>query len=342
MMPKVSVIVPVYDVEKFLPRCLNSLQNQTLQHIEIILVDDESPDNCPAMCDMYQKQDERIKVIHKKNGGLGYARNSGMEIATGEYIAFVDSDDYVELDSYETMYRLAKAYNVDIVKAEKINEGANGEITNKVDKFLTREGYFEGEELRGELLYPIFGMLPNEGGDRYATCSCATGIYRHEFLDMLNIKFDSEKNFISEDLLFMLKVLGQAESAYVVNKRFYHYIVNDKSLTHVYRPDRFKKEIILYNECINRLIQMGYYSKCKIRLYRHLLIRTRKAIKRELIGNPQKKQAVNNVREMLKCEEIQKVFEKYDASALPIKYKIIYYMMKYRLVWAMKILKTKL
>ncbi|MDR2834406.1 MAG: glycosyltransferase, partial [Streptococcaceae bacterium] len=87
--PKISIIVPVYNVEKYLPQCMDSLLNQTLTNIEIILVDDGSPDNCPAMCDEYAKQDNRVKVVHKENGGLGYARNSGLEIANGEYITFV-------------------------------------------------------------------------------------------------------------------------------------------------------------------------------------------------------------------------------------------------------------
>ncbi len=99
----ISVIVPVFRVEKFLDQCVRSIQNQTYKDLEIILVDDGSDDNCPAMCDAYAKEDRRIKVIHKKNGGLSDARNAGLEIATGEYIAFVDSDDYIATDMYEKM-----------------------------------------------------------------------------------------------------------------------------------------------------------------------------------------------------------------------------------------------
>ena len=104
MHPSVSIIVPVYGVEKYLDRCVESLVKQTLTDIEIILVDDGSPDNCPRMCDDWAHRDSRIKVIHKPNAGQGFARNSGIEIATGEYIAFVDSDDYVEPDTYATLY----------------------------------------------------------------------------------------------------------------------------------------------------------------------------------------------------------------------------------------------
>ena len=101
---KVSVIVPVYNVEKYLDRCLDSIINQTLNEIEIILVDDGSTDSSGEKCDEYKKKDLRIKVIHKKNKGLGYARNSGLEVATGKYIAFVDSDDYIDRRMFESLY----------------------------------------------------------------------------------------------------------------------------------------------------------------------------------------------------------------------------------------------
>lgn len=101
---KVSIIVPIYNVEKYLDRCMQSLLNQTLKEIEIVLVDDGSPDNCPKMCDEYAKKDSRVKVVHKQNAGLGYARNSGLENATGEYVAFVDSDDYVDINAYEMSF----------------------------------------------------------------------------------------------------------------------------------------------------------------------------------------------------------------------------------------------
>lgn len=100
----ISVIVPIYNVEKYLQRCVDSIINQTYRNLEIILVNDGSPDNCPKMCDDYAKKDSRIKVVHKENGGLSDARNVGMEVATGEYISFIDSDDWIELNMIELLY----------------------------------------------------------------------------------------------------------------------------------------------------------------------------------------------------------------------------------------------
>lgn len=113
-MPLISIIVPVYKVEKYLDRCVNSLINQTYKNIEIILVDDGSPDNCPVMCDKWAENDNRIKVIRKQNGGVSSARNVGLNIAAGEYIGFVDSDDWVDEDMYSHLFFLIEAYNADI------------------------------------------------------------------------------------------------------------------------------------------------------------------------------------------------------------------------------------
>ena len=110
----ISVIVPIYNVEKYVNKCVESIVNQTYTNLEIILVDDGSPDRCPEICDEWAKKDSRIKVIHKKNGGLSDARNAGMKIASGDYVAFVDSDDWVEPDIYSTLINLIDKYNSDI------------------------------------------------------------------------------------------------------------------------------------------------------------------------------------------------------------------------------------
>lgn len=111
-MPEISVIVPVYKVEKYLDRCIESIVNQTYPDLELILVDDGSPDNCPALCDAWAERDERIRVIHKKNGGASSARNAGLKIAKGRWIAFADSDDWLDRTALKTLYDLANQYNV--------------------------------------------------------------------------------------------------------------------------------------------------------------------------------------------------------------------------------------
>ena len=112
--PKISVIVPVYKVEAYLDKCVRSIMDQTYRNLEIILVDDGSPDDCPAMCDAWAEKDSRIRVIHKENGGLSDARNAGMAVATGEYIGFIDSDDYIAPDMYRLLLERMTADGSDI------------------------------------------------------------------------------------------------------------------------------------------------------------------------------------------------------------------------------------
>ena len=114
-MPKVSVIVPVYNAEKYLSECVDSILAQTLRDIEVLLVDDGSTDGSPVLCDNYAKKDPRIKVIHKANGGVSSARNMGLSIASGDYFAFVDSDDIIDKNSYFKLYQVAQTYNVPLV-----------------------------------------------------------------------------------------------------------------------------------------------------------------------------------------------------------------------------------
>ncbi len=134
----VSVIVPVYKVEQYLPKCIESIINQSYDNLEIILIDDGSPDNCPKICDEYAKIDSRIKVIHKKNGGLSDARNIGIDAAKGNYLYFVDSDDYIGPDSIKYLFNLIKKYNADIAIGGMCITYSQNEspILNKINEFL--------------------------------------------------------------------------------------------------------------------------------------------------------------------------------------------------------------
>ena len=114
--PVISVVIPAYNVEAYIERCVNSVRNQTVENIEIILIDDGSPDRSPVLCDQYAEKDRRVRVIHKKNGGLASARNRGITVATGKYIFFLDSDDWLEKDGLQQLYELAQKYQVDFVR----------------------------------------------------------------------------------------------------------------------------------------------------------------------------------------------------------------------------------
>lgn len=149
-MPIVSVIVPVYKVENYLERCVSSIIGQTFRDIEVILVDDGSPDRCGEMCNEWAKKDERVKVIHKENGGLSDARNAGIEIATGDYLFFVDSDDWLDADMIEILYKVLIEYNADIAECSYRNLYSDG---------VKEETLCTAEIITGDNVFALEGML---------------------------------------------------------------------------------------------------------------------------------------------------------------------------------------
>ncbi len=210
---KISVIVPVYNVEKYLKRCLDSLINQTLKDIEIICVNDGSTDNSLSILDEYAKKDSRIIILNQKNAGLSAARNSGMEIAKGEYIGFVDSDDWVDLDFYEKLYYAAKNNDCDIAVADFIREHP----TKKKKRLnITKEEIFEKPE------------------DKYMICKtyregCVWNkIYRTEFLKRIDLKFVVGMYY--EDRDFTARSLFYSKKLITVPDTYYRYFVNPKSI----------------------------------------------------------------------------------------------------------------
>lgn len=210
---KVSVIVPVYNVEKYLKRCLDNLINQTLSDIEIICVNDGSTDNSLEILENYSKQDERIKIINQQNGGLSVARNTGMEVAVGEYIGFVDSDDWVDVDFYEKLYNAAKNNDCDIAVADFLRKHP------KKDK--------KRLHIKEEKVY----STPE---DKYMICrtfreGCVWNkIYRKSLLDKINLKFVPGMYY--EDRDFTARSLFYSDKLVTVPNTYYNYFVNPVSI----------------------------------------------------------------------------------------------------------------
>lgn len=254
--PKVSIIVPVYKTEKYLARCLKSLQEQTLTEIEIILVDDGSPDNCPELCDKAADEDKRIKVVHKTNAGAGMARNSGIDNAGGEYIGFVDSDDYVKKNMFEELYNAAEKYKAQLVISGMCFVGGNvfknsGGYTENV--YFKDYTLFETQEDIKQLLLGTTGALPHEPQDsRYGT-SVWKNLYKKDVIEKNNIRFLSERKILSEDLLFVMDYIRNTERAVGVPAAYYYYCRNDESLSKAYDADRMGSFAVFLNELENRL-----------------------------------------------------------------------------------------
>lgn len=219
---KVSVIVPVYKVEKYLNRCVKSIVKQTYTNLEIILVDDGSPDSCPEMCDEWAKKDSRIKVIHKKNGGLSDARNAGMEIITGEYVWFIDSDDYIELDAVEHIVNNAIKNNSDVVVFGMKKDSGHSITKINIQFDLL---YRSNEEIKLKLLQRYY---TNNNTLVYSVCN---KFYNTNFIKDNSLFFDV-KDIRCEDCWFNFKVFHIADIVSYIDKCYYCYFENTESITH--------------------------------------------------------------------------------------------------------------
>lgn len=207
MNEKISVIVPVYNVEKYLDKCIESIVNQTYKNLEIILVDDGSSDNCPAMCDEWAGKDKRIKVIHKENDGVSSARNAGLEAAAGDFIGFVDSDDYIEADMFKALMNAAAEKNADITAC-----GFCYDFTDGSCKIISSNGgEYSGADIVKNLLL-----------DRIRP-ECCSKLYKKELIG--STVFDQDHAY-AEDLQFNFNVMLKAKKMVLVEQPFYHYLQN--------------------------------------------------------------------------------------------------------------------
>lgn len=211
----ISVIVPIYKVERYLDRCITSIVNQTYKNLEIILVDDGSPDRCPQICDEWKKKDNRIKVIHKKNGGAGHSRNVALDIAQGDFITFVDSDDYLSLDMYETLFKFFNINKqIDIVECNYIsvyNDYAN----------------FSLEDLKYKIYDKEEALIENINGC-YFKQVIWNKIYKREVLS--NIRFPENKKI--DDEFFTYKVIANSKKLIHIDVDLYAYRIQPNSVMH--------------------------------------------------------------------------------------------------------------
>jgi glycosyltransferase involved in cell wall biosynthesis len=243
----ISVIVPIYNVEKYLNQAIDSILAQTYKNLEILLIDDGSTDNCGKICDEYASKDNRIKVIHKENGGLGKAYNTGLELATGNYIAFVESDDYIEPNMYEVMLENAIKYNTDTIKCDFYWYNRKADIQNLP---YCGTKIFNQKEPTGSFIIDDFPIL----------CAYHSSIwsYLHKAEFVKQIKFVETVGAGYVDAPFTFEVLCKAKSIVLLSQPLYHYrmenhgnsvsLSDERSIQMAYRFCEAKNVIKKYNK----------------------------------------------------------------------------------------------
>ncbi len=260
-MPKVSVVVPIYGVEKYLHQCVDSILAQTLEDIEIILVDDGSKDKCPQIVDEYAKKDKRVVAIHQPNGGYGRAVNHGIEVATGEYIGIIESDDWIEPTMYEKLYSNAKENNTDITKCEfyiynsyKSPEKQNKRYQGKYqDLQKAPDGVFNVEQ------YPLIVGFH---------ASIWSSIYRSDFIKQQQVIESRSASY--QDFPFMIEAMCRAKRITIVKEPLVHYRMEEGQNSSTIRRD--ERLILMPIQCIEGkkiLKKYGKYETLKEEFYYH-------------------------------------------------------------------------
>lgn len=254
--PLVSVIVPVYRTREYLRRCVRSVLDGALSDLEVILVDDGCPQGSGALCDELACEDERIRVIHQENRGLGMARNAGIESARGKYLSFVDSDDAVLPEMLSSMVSAAEAHGAELVISGICFVGGNmfDSSEEKEDLYyFEKETLFQGDGGRRELMLGIAGAPPEAKIDcRFGASVCKNLFLRQTVTDS-GVRFLSERKILSEDTLFLLDLIPFVEKAVGIPRADYLYYRNGESLSKAYRPDRLSKSLLFVSEVRARL-----------------------------------------------------------------------------------------
>ncbi len=240
-MPKISVIVPVYKAEKFLSACIESILNQTYHDFEVILVDDGSPDSSGQICEEYAKKDSRIKVIHQKNAGVAASRNVGLDIAVGEYITFVDSDDYIQFQMYEKMLKCALDNDCDFVMCDCMKVYSDGR--KAIYSHNIRGGLYDEKQLRQEY-YPHLLIMPSI--EYPATISNYVCMFKNRGQKMPRYEVGIR---YSEDWLFGCQIMLRAHSFYYMKGQAYYFYNcdNQNSVTHTFGFDKWNDYKILFS-----------------------------------------------------------------------------------------------
>ncbi len=260
--PLVTVVVPVYKVEKYLDRCIESIVNQTYKNLEIILVDDGSPDNCPQMCDDWAKKDSRIRAFHKENAGAGMARNTGLDNATGEYIFFVDSDDYVSIYLVEKCLLNAYKNDSDVVifgRTDIFDDGRQVEKDICADKLI-----FKKTEIKNEL---ISAMLNYQFG---IGMSIWSKMYKVQTIKHLNKRFVSERELFSEDVYFGIDLFADINTVSILKDNLYYYSIRENSLSRQFNSNRYQEQNDYFYK---KTIELAHDKELSDKVFEHIGVR---------------------------------------------------------------------
>ena len=325
----VTVVVPVYKTERYLDQCIESIVGQTYADLEILLIDDGSPDNCPAICDQWAARDSRIRVIHKTNAGLGMARNTGIENASGEYICFFDSDDYVDPKTIELAYESCKKERADIAVFGFANVDSQG-VQTKKSVLRPPKKVYSGQEVQQSFLPDLIGTDPKTGNATNLCMSACMMLCSTELIRKSGWAFSSERDIISEDVYSLIGLYQYVQRVVILEDVLYFYRENPKSLTHTYREDRFEKVKYFYQECVKLCRHCGYGPEAQRRCAEPFVSFVIALLKQEAEYHSSRKEALARIRQIISDELLQEVLRQKKKEKTGFSRKILYWTIRNR------------
>ena len=320
-MVKVSIIVPIFNVEKYLSRCIESIQKQTLRDLQIILVNDGSQDSSLSICKEYQKRDDRIEIINKSNGGVSSARNAGINAAIGDYIGFIDPDDWIEHDMYESMYLQVKKTNADVCMCNFSEETMGKSKSNLLN---IEKDFLIGMDILNIIISKMIGGSSLNSQTTTIMGSVWRLLIKKEVMVQNNIRFVPGIPLM-EDLIFCVELLLKSEKVSINNSVFYHYFQNSTSAVTVYRNDMIEVQQMVFHRLEEILKEKKVYPIVETRLkvrYVNLII--------GIIANEVHRQNTKNIfgkiafiKKLCKDSMLKNILYEIDTKGYTIRKKIV-------------------
>lgn len=291
-MPKISIIVPVYNTEKYISRCIESILKQTFKDFELILINDGSKDRSAEICNFYSKKDSRVRVFHNDNRGVSYSRNYGISMSNGKYIMFCDSDDYVAKDWCEELYKTILKYPNSWISCCAYTINNESKKMEGIENFTEKITYLDKSD------YWISVRRGTSG-------ACWNKIFRKDLIDKFNIKFN-ENHELGEDVEFTIDYLKECDSIVLVNKYLYYYIMYKKEIFAFKDPEEFFSLVIFFYNLRKPYIKEIYleeFYKEYFHSFSYALNNNINSKKNKLLRKLKYNQNAINTNEFIECLE---------------------------------------
>lgn len=320
----ISIVVPIYNVENYLVQCIDSILAQTYRNMEIILVDDGSTDSSGRICDEYREKDKRIQVIHKCNGGLMSAWKAGAKISTGEYIGFVDSDDWIDSDMYQKLFYVANSTNAEIVVCGWIRESTG---KSEKEKIYLKEGLYQKDDIKSKIIPKMINFGPML--ERFLAPNRVTKLFKTELIKS-NMEFFDERVSVGEDMLSSFACVFDCESLYIMSSFYpYHYRLNEQSIMEKPKPD-FTKQVLQLELCLKKMCEKKCTLDLNVQLHNDLIGLLYWGMERYVFSDSTMEYKLEYIKEIAQNEYMQKAIQNETLTHNSKKCKIYTFFIKHR------------